>query len=360
MIVRRQFIQSFLSAMSALYLPSTSHSANRSKSATNALESGIDLRPLPQCGYCTEAVIKVIGVGGGGCNAVEHMLVKGVKGVKGADFICVNTDAQNLKSVGAQKIIQLGTSGLSTGGKPELASFAALETEMALHSAISGAHMIFITAGLGGGTGTGATPVIARIAKNMGILTVAVVTQPFEFEGPRRVNIANAGLAALEPHVDSLIVIPNEKLLKSLGDDATMAEAFTQTNDSIKEIVSGFAGIINVPGHVNIDFKDVRDILTIPGHAALGIAMETGMNCARIAAEKALIFSVMDGVDLSKAKGVLVIISAAKGTLKLSDAKLAMNTIRAQTSPSADFIYGTIDDEHLNEGIRVTVMATGL
>ena len=357
MIVRRQFIQSFLSAMAALYLPSTSHCADRSSQTPLNREFAIDSRSLTDDGDCIEAVIKVIGVGGGGCNAVEHMIGSGVKGV---EFMCVNTDAQNLKSARAPKIIQLGNSGLSTGGNPDLASFAASESENALRSAMSGAHMLFITAGLGGGTGTGAAPVIARIAKDMGILTLGMVTQPFEFEGPRRVNIANAGLDALEPHVDAMIVIPNEKSLTSMGDDATMAEAFTQTNDSIKEIVSGFSGIINVPSQVNIDFKDVCDILTMPGHAAIGTAMATGMNCARIAAEKALTFSVMDGVDLSKAKGVIVMISAAKGTLKLSDAKLAMNTIRAQTSPSADFIYGTIDDENLNEGIRVTVMTTGL
>jgi len=154
--------------------------------------------------------------------------------------------------------------------------------------------------------------------------------------------------------------MPNEKLLKSLGDDALMSEAFNQTNNAIREIVIGLSGIINVPSQVNIDFKDMRDILTMPGHVAMGTAMATGMNCARIAAQKALIFSVMDGVDLSKAKGVLVVISAAKGTLKLSDAKLAMNTIRAHTSIDADFIYGTVHDKHLNEGVRVTVMATGL
>lgn len=357
MIVRRQFIQSFMSAMAALHLPSTSLSADRSSQTLLNRESAMDLRPLTDDGDCIEAVIKVIGVGGGGCNAVEHMIDSGVKGV---EFMCVNTDAQNLETARALKIIQLGNSGLSTGGNPDLGSIAASETETALRLAMGGAHMVFITAGLGGGTGTGAAPVIARIAKNMGILTVAVVTLPFEFEGPRRVNIANAGLAALEPNVDALIVMPNEKLLKSLGDDATMSEAFTQTNDAIREIVSGFAGIINVPSHVNIDFKDVRDILAMPGHVAMGTAKATGMNCARIAAEKALNFSVMADVDLSKAKGVLVMISAAKGTLKLSEAQLAMNTIRAHTSLDADFIYGTAHDKHLNEGVRVTVMATGL
>lgn len=357
MIVRRELFRYFTSILMASAFPAAVRAYPASGRAAESQVPGYTTNIEDLADTIDIPKIIVIGVGGGGCNAVEHMLARGVKG---ADFICVNTNAQNLKSVGAQKIIQLGNSGLSTGGNPDLASFAASEAEMALRSAMSGAHLVFITAGFGGGTGTGATPVIARIAKNMGILTVGVITQPFEFEGPCRVNIANAGLAALEPHVDTLIVMPNEKLLKYLGDDVTMSEAFSHTNDSIKDAIAGFLGILNAPGYVNVDFEEVRHILTIPGHAALGTAMATGMNCARIAAEKSLIFSAMDGVDLSKAKGVFVMISAAKGTLKLSDAKLAMNTIRAHTLPSADFFYGTFDDEYLNEGIRVTMMATGL
>lgn len=214
--------------------------------------------------------IVVIGVGSGGNNAVDYMIDHRVSGV---EFISANTDLQSLNSGRAQKIIQLGTSGLGTGGKPDLARLAATQSEHDLRCAMNGAHMVFIAAGLGGGTGTGAAPVIARMAKEMGILTVGMVILPFEFEGRQRVNTASAGLADLQGHVDALITVSNEKLLNSLGEDVTMAEAFTYINDLMKDIVSGFSGILNVPGHLNVDFEDVRTLLREPGKAALGVAV---------------------------------------------------------------------------------------
>ncbi len=301
--------------------------------------------------------IKVIGVGGGGGNAVEHMISTRVQGV---EFICANTDAQALSRGAAHKVIQLGTSGLGAGSKPDKGREAAELAEADIRAAIDGAHMLFITAGMGGGTGTGAAPVIARVAKEMGILTVGVVTKPFDFEGGRRMANADAGLAELEANVDSLIVVLNEKLLEVLGDDVTQDEAFAHANDVLKNAVGGIAEIINVPGHVNVDFEDVRTVMGEPGKAMMGTAKANGPDRARIAAEQAVACPLLEGIDLSGAKGVLVLISAAKGSLKLSESKQAMNTIRAYASPDAHVIYGTAYDEELGEDIRVTVVATGL
>ncbi|MDP3168918.1 MAG: cell division protein FtsZ, partial [Polaromonas sp.] len=288
--------------------------------------------------------IKVIGVGGGGGNAVEHMIERNVQGV---EFICANTDAQALGRGSAHKQIQLGGSGLGAGSKPEKGRDAAEMAVEDIREAIAGAHMLFITAGMGGGTGTGAAPVIARIAKEMGILTVGVVTKPFEFEGGRRMTNADLGLAELEANVDSLIVVLNEKLLEVLGDDVTQDEAFAHANDVLKNAVGGIAEIINVPGHVNVDFEDVRTVMGEPGKAMMGTARANGPDRARIAAEQAVACPLLEGIDLSGAKGVLVLISAAKGSLKLNESKLAMNTIRAYASPDAHVIYGTAYDDEL-------------
>ena len=301
--------------------------------------------------------IKVIGVGGGGGNAVEHMISTRVQGV---EFICANTDAQALSRGAAHKVIQLGTSGLGAGSKPDKGREAAELAEADIRAAIDGAHMLFITAGMGGGTGTGAAPVIARVAKEMGILTVGVVTKPFEFEGGRRMANADSGLAELEANVDSLIVVLNEKLLEVLGDDVTQDEAFAHANDVLKNAVGGIAEIINVPGHVNVDFEDVRTVMGEPGKAMMGTALASGPDRARIAAEQAVACPLLEGIDLSGAKGVLVLISAAKGSLKLSESKMAMNTIRAYASADAHVIYGTAYDDALGDNIRVTVVATGL
>ncbi|WP_298931650.1 cell division protein FtsZ [uncultured Ramlibacter sp.] len=301
--------------------------------------------------------IKVIGVGGGGGNAVEHMIERAVQGV---EFICANTDAQSLSRSPAHKTIQLGGSGLGAGSKPEKGREAAELAVDDIRQAIAGAHMLFITAGMGGGTGTGAAPVIARIAKEMGILTVGVVTKPFDWEGGRRMTNADNGLAELEANVDSLIVVLNEKLLEVLGDDITQDEAFAHANDVLKNAVGGIAEIINVPGHVNVDFEDVRTVMGEPGKAMMGTAVANGPDRARIAAEQAVACPLLEGIDLSGAKGVLVLITAAKGSLKLSESKLAMNTIRAYASPDAHVIYGTAYDDSLQDEVRVTVVATGL
>ncbi|MEY3123523.1 MAG: cell division protein FtsZ [Pseudomonadota bacterium] len=301
--------------------------------------------------------IKVIGVGGGGGNAVEHMIHTAVGGV---EFICANTDAQALSRSTAHKIIQLGGSGLGAGSKPDKGREAAELAEADIRASIDGAHMLFITAGMGGGTGTGAAPVIARIAKEMGILTVGVVTKPFDFEGGRRMTNADSGLQELEANVDSLIVVLNEKLLEVLGDEVTQDEAFAHANDVLKNAVGGIAEIINVPGLLNVDFEDVRTVMGEPGKAMMGTARASGPDRARIAAEQAVACPLLEGIDLSGAKGVLVLITAAKGSLKLRESKLAMDAIRAYASPDAHVIYGAAYDDSLGDEIRVTVVATGL
>ena len=302
-------------------------------------------------------LIKVIGVGGGGGNAVEYMIQSSVNGV---EFICANTDAQALNRSSAHRRIQLGESGLGAGSRPDKGKLSAEQAEADIRIALEGANMLFITAGMGGGTGTGAAPIIAKVAKEMGILTVGVVTKPFEFEGGPRMKNADAGLAELEANVDSLIVVLNEKLLEVLGDDVSQDEAFAYANDVLKNAVGGIAEIINVPGHVNVDFEDVRTVMSEQGKAMMGTALAKGPDRARIAAEQAVACPLLEGIDLSGAKGVLVLITAAKGSLKLSESKLAMNTIRAFASSEAHVIYGTAYDDNLGDQVRVTVVATGL
>ncbi len=301
--------------------------------------------------------IKVIGVGGGGGNAVAHMMERGVQGVQ---FVCANTDAQALSRSITPKLIQLGSNGLGAGGKPDKGRDAAEAALDEIRAAIDGAHMLFITAGMGGGTGTGAAPVIARVAKEMGILTVGVVTKPFDWEGGKRMSNADSGLAELEANVDSLIVILNEKLLEVLGDEVTQDEAFAHANDVLKNAVGGISEIINEYGGVNVDFEDVRTVMGEPGKAMMGTAAASGPDRARIAAEQAVACPLLEGIDLSGAKGVLVLVTASKGSLKLAESKLAMNTIRAYASAEAHVIYGTAYDDSLGDEIRVTVVATGL
>jgi len=301
--------------------------------------------------------IKVIGVGGGGGNAVEHMIRSGVQGV---EFVCANTDAQSLRISNAHKVIQLGSNGLGAGSIPEKGREAAEAAEDQIREALEGTNMLFVTAGMGGGTGTGAAPVVARVAREMGILTVGVVTKPFEFEGTRRMNNAESGLAELEANVDSLIVVLNEKLLDVLGEDASQDDAFAFANDVLKNSVGGIAEIINVEALVNVDFADVRTVMSETGKAMMGTATASGPDRARIAAEQAVACPLLEGVDMTGAKGVLVLITAAKGALKLAESREAMNTIRAFASQEAHVIYGTAYDESLGDQIRVTVVATGL
>ncbi len=301
--------------------------------------------------------IKVIGVGGGGGNAVDHMISEGVQGVQ---FVCANTDAQALNRSGADHLIQLGSTGLGAGAKPEAGKAAAEEAIDRVRESIAGAHMLFITAGMGGGTGTGAAPVIARVAKEMGILTVGVVTRPFEFEGIRRAKAADAGISELEANVDSLIVILNDKLLDVLGDDVTQDQAFAHANDVLKNAVGGISDIIHVPGHVNVDFEDVKTVMSEPGKAMMGTAQAGGPDRATKAAEAAVACPLLEGIDLSGARGVLVLIAANRNTFKLSESRNAMNTIRRYAAEDAHVIYGTAYDDTLGDQLRVTVIATGL
>ena len=301
--------------------------------------------------------IKVIGVGGGGGNAVEHMISEGVQGV---EFICANTDAQALNRSSAQALIQLGSTGLGAGSKPAAGKAAAEEAEGRIRDAIAGANLIFLTAGMGGGTGTGAAPVIARIAKEMNILTVGVVTKPFEFEGGRRMKQAEVGLSELEANVDSLIVILNERLLEVLGDDISQDMAFKQANDVLKNAVGGIADIIHIDASINVDFEDVKTVMSEPGKAMMGTAIASGPDRAAKAAEGAVACPLLEGIDLSGARGVLVLIAASRGSLKLSESKNAMNTIRRYAAEDAHVIFGAAYDESLGDQLRVTVIATGL
>jgi len=281
-------------------------------------------------------------------------------GVQGVEFVCANTDAQALRVSNAHKVIQLGSTGLGAGSKPERGREAAEAAIDDIRLALEGTNMLFVTAGMGGGTGTGAAPVVARVAREMGILTVGVVTKPFEFEGSRRMGNAETGLAELEANVDSLIVVLNEKLMDVLGEDASQDEAFAFANDVLKNSVGGIAEIINVEALVNVDFEDVRTVMSETGKAMMGTAAASGPDRARIAAEQAVACPLLEGVDMSGAKGVLVLITAAKGGLKLSESREAMNTIRKFASQDAHVIYGTAYDESLGDQIRVTVVATGL
>ncbi len=301
--------------------------------------------------------IKVIGVGGGGGNAVEHMIANNVQGV---EFISANTDAQALDRCHAHRVIQLGETGLGAGSKPENGRDAAESAIENIRSAIAGSHMLFITAGMGGGTGTGAAPVIARVAKEMGILTVGVVTKPFDWEGKRRMSNADGGLTELEANVDSLIVVLNEKLLDVLGDDITQDQAFSHANDVLKNAVGGISEIINDHGYINVDFADVKTVMSEPGKAMMGTAVANGPDRARIAAEQAVACPLLEGIDLSGAKGILVLVTATKDSLKLAESRQAMSTINAYASPESHVIFGAAYDESLGDAIRVTVLATGL
>jgi len=302
-------------------------------------------------------VIRVVGVGGAGGNAVDHMIEQGVEGV---EFFAVNTDAQVLSRSKARNQIQLGTSGLGAGAKPEEARTVAIAERERLEETLAGAHMVFITAGMGGGTGTGAGPVIAEVARSLGILTVAVVTKPFTWEGSKRMKIAESGIEEMAPHVDSLIVILNDKLEEVLGDDVTQEDAFIAADDVLNNAVAGIAEIINQPGLVNVDFQDVRTVMTEQGMAMMGSAVASGVDRARIAAEQAIACPLLEGVNLAGARGVLVNITASRTSLKLRETKEVMNTIRAFAAEDATIIYGGVYDDALGEDLRVTVVATGL
>ena len=306
-----------------------------------------------------EAVIKVIGVGGCGGNAVDHMIMQGVKGV---EFISSNTDVQALKRTQAKIQLQLGTSitkGLGAGANPEVGRQAALEDRERIAETIAGADMLFVTAGMGGGTGTGAAPVVAELAKELGILTVAVVTKPFGFEGKRQ-RIAQEGLDALAPLVDSLIVIPNDKLMQVLGNKVTLHEAFRAANDVLHGAVAGIAEIISCPGMINVDFADVRTVMAEMGMAMMGSSKAAGPDRARLAAEQAVACPLLEDINISDARGVLVNISASQATFQLQELYDVMETIGSFAAEGAHKIVGTVYDDALDDHLRVTIVATGL
>jgi cell division protein FtsZ len=306
-----------------------------------------------------EAVIKVIGVGGCGGNAVDHMIDKGVEGV---EFISANTDAQALRRSAAKIQLQLGagiTKGLGAGANPEIGRKSALEDRERVAEAIAGADMLFLTAGMGGGTGTGAAPVVAELAKELGILTVAVVTKPFAFEGKRQ-KVAQEGIEQLSPHVDSLIVVPNDKLMEVLGNQVTLDGAFRAANDVLHGAVAGIAEIISSPGMINVDFADVRTVMAEMGMAMMGSARASGPDRARLAAEQAVACPLLEDVNIADARGVLVNISASKATFQLQEMYDVMGTIKAFSSGSAHPIIGTVYDDALGDQLRVTIIATGL
>ncbi len=301
-------------------------------------------------------VIKVVGVGGAGGNAVSHMIRSGVQGV---DFICCNTDAQALAATNAPVQIRLGNSGLGAGAKPDQGRAAAESAREEIRSALAGAHMVFITAGMGGGTGTGAGPIVAEVAKDLGILTVGVVTKPFSFEGNRRMKMSEDGIEELSKHVHSLIVVLNENLYELMDEDATQADCFKAADDVLHNACAGIAEIINVEGNVNVDFQDVKTIMGEQGQAMMGTAIASGPDRARIAAEQAVACPLLEGVDLHGVRGVLVNITASS-SLKMKETRTVMDHIQSFASADATVIFGTAYDESMGDNLRVTVVATGL
>ncbi|MEL7296846.1 MAG: cell division protein FtsZ, partial [Pseudomonadota bacterium] len=305
------------------------------------------------------AVIKVIGVGGGGGNAVSYMTESGIDGV---DFICANTDAQALKNVNVGVSLQIGcniTKGLGAGANPDVGRQAAMEDRDRIQEVIEGADMLFITAGMGGGTGTGAAPIVAQVAKEMGILTVAVVTRPFSMEGAKRSAIADAGIAELGKYVDSLITIPNEKLLSVLGAETTLLDAFGSANGVLQGAVQGIAELITRPGLINVDFADVRTVMAEMGMAMMGSGHASGEDRAREAAEAAASSPLLEDINLAGANGILVNVTAGMD-LSIGEFQEVGETIRAFASDDATVVVGTVIDPDMSNSIRVTVVATGL
>ncbi|MBE9397138.1 cell division protein FtsZ [Pontibacterium sp. N1Y112] len=305
------------------------------------------------------AVIKVIGVGGGGGNAVQHMVTTEVEGV---DFICANTDAQALENMAAQAVIQIGgemTKGLGAGANPDVGRQAAMDDRDRIAEMLSGADMVFITAGMGGGTGTGAAPVVAEVARDMGILTVAVVTKPFSFEGRKRLKIADEGIKELKENVDSLIIIPNQKLLPVLGKNTSLINAFNTANDVLKGAVQGIADLIIRPGMINVDFADVRTVMSEMGMAMMGSGAGRGDNRATEATEAAINSPLLEDVDLKGASGILVNITAGLD-LSLGEFSEVGNIVEEYASDSATIVVGTVIEPEMNDELKVTVVATGL
>jgi len=309
--------------------------------------------------YCQSAVIKVLGVGGGGGNAVSHMVQTGIEGV---DFVCINTDAQALKNSNVKTSLQIGTNitkGLGAGANPDVGRQAAMEDRDRIIEMINGCDMLFITAGMGGGTGTGAAPVVAQIAKELGILTVAVVTRPFTMEGSKRSIVADQGMNELAKHVDSLITIPNQKLLTVLGPKTTLLDAFKSANGVLQGAVQGIAELITRPGLINVDFADVRTVMSETGMAMMGSGHATGEDRARVAAEMAVSSPLLEDVNLSGARGILVNVTAGLD-LGIGEFEQVGNIVKEFASEDATVVVGTVIDPSLTDELRVTVVATGL
>ena len=309
--------------------------------------------------YSQNAVIKVIGIGGGGGNAVAHMMNSGIEGV---DFICANTDSQALRSVQVRTALQIGcniTKGLGAGANPDVGRQAAMEDRDRIQEVIEGADMLFITAGMGGGTGTGAAPVVAQLAKEMGILTVAVVTKPFGMEGTKRTSIADQGIIELGKYVDSLITIPNEKLLSVLGGDTTLLDAFKSANGVLQGAVQGIAELITRPGLINVDFADVRTVMSEMGMAMMGSGEASGEGRAREAAEAAISSPLLEDINLAGANGILVNVTAGMD-LSIGEFQEVGETVKEFASDDATVVVGTVIDPDMTSTIRVTVVATGL
>ena len=309
--------------------------------------------------YGQNAVIKVIGIGGGGSNAVDHMVNSNIEGV---EFICANTDAQALRKSAAKHVLQIGaelTKGLGAGANPEVGKQAAMDDRDRIQELIQGADMVFLTAGMGGGTGTGAAPVFAEIAKDLGVLTVAVVTKPFPFEGNKRRAIADQGIEELSRYVDSLITIPNEKLLPVLGSQASLLQAFAAANDVLLGAVQGIAELITRPGLINVDFADVRTVMSEMGMAMMGTGSASGEERARKAAESAIASPLLEDINLQGAKGILVNITGGLD-LSIGEFDIVGNTVKEFASEDAVVVVGTVIDPELQDEVRVTVVATGL
>ena len=305
------------------------------------------------------AVIKVVGIGGGGGNAVQHMVSANIEGV---EFICANTDAQALRNMSVKTTLQLGsdiTKGLGAGANPELGRHAALEDRDRIGDVLDGADMVFITAGMGGGTGTGAAPVVAQIAKEMGILTVAVVTRPFPFEGRKRMEIASEGIKELTQFVDSLITIPNEKLLSVLGRDISLLDAFKAANDVLLGATQGIAELITRPGLINVDFADVKTVMSEMGMAMMGSGRAKGQDRARVAAESAIASPLLEDVNLAGARGILVNITSGMD-LTMGEFEEVGTCVKHLASDNATVVVGTVIDPEMTEEVRVTVVATGI
>lgn len=353
---RRLFIQSFLSALTALYLPSTSRASPAVQTPLLLLApSNDELRTTIKEVIYKDPQFRIIGVGDAGGNTVRHMCACGVQGI---ELICADSNASTLHHNGAHKTIQLGASGLPIS-RPICGRIATRKAEAEIRSAIQGTDMLFVTTNLGSGTGCGAAPEIARIAKNMGIMTVGLVTMPFDWEGPGRYGNAKAGLSELEASVDSLIVLDYEKLGDKFLSVSTMEDIVTHGNDLLSNAINGIVQVVNSNSSISIDFVDLQNIMSTPGKTSIGTAVASGPDRARLAAEQALASPFFEGTHLSEAKGVLVLIAASKGSLRLSEFKLAMNAIRANTSMDTHVLYGTLDDESLDNKLKITVVATG-